>query len=88
MKAQKREVEMYLHLYTTLAVDWDVWSVPRSGRFNPGKYSVPIAQEAGWAPGPACEDAANLAPPPTGIRTRDRPARSEPLYLHVIKFGI
>jgi hypothetical protein len=28
------------------------WSAPRPGRFIPGKDPVPIAQEAGWAPGP------------------------------------
>jgi hypothetical protein len=40
--------------------------------------TVPIVQEAGWAPGPVCTGAENLAP--TGIRYPDRPARSELLY--------
>ena len=44
----------------------------------PGKDPVPIVQEAGWAPGPVWTDAENLAP--TGIRSPDRPARSESLY--------
>jgi len=39
---------------------------------------VPIIQEAGWAPGPVWTGAENLAP--TGIRSPDRPARSESLY--------
>jgi hypothetical protein len=39
---------------------------------------VPIVQEAGWAPGPVWMGAENLAP--TGIRSPDRPARSESLY--------
>jgi hypothetical protein len=39
---------------------------------------VSIVQEAGWAPGPVWTDAENLAP--TGIRSPDRPARSESLY--------
>ena len=39
---------------------------------------VPIVQEAGWAPGPVLTDAENLAP--TGIRSPDRPARTESLY--------
>ena len=39
---------------------------------------VPLLQEAGWAPGPVWTDAENLAP--TGIRSPDRPARSESLY--------
>ena len=54
------------------------WSAPRPGRFTPGKDPVPIVQEAGWAPGPVWTGAENLAP--TGIRSPDRPARSESLY--------
>ena len=27
------------------------WSMPRPGRFTPGKDPVPIVQEAGWATG-------------------------------------
>ena len=53
-------------------------SAPRPGRFTPGKDSVPIVQEAGWAPGPVWTGAENLAP--TGFRSPDRPARSESLY--------
>jgi len=44
----------------------------------PGKDPVPILQEAGWAPGPVWTGAENLAP--TGIRSLDRPARSQSLY--------
>ena len=33
------------------ALDGTGWSTPRVGCFTPGKYSVPIVQEAGWAPG-------------------------------------
>jgi hypothetical protein len=47
-------------------------------RFTPGKDPVPIVQEAGWAPGPVCSGAENLAP--TGIRSPDLPARSVSLY--------
>jgi hypothetical protein len=54
------------------------WSAPRPGRFTPGKDPVPIVQEAGWAPGPVWTYAKNLAP--TGIRSPDRPARSQSLY--------
>jgi hypothetical protein len=32
--------------------------------YTPGKYPVPIVQEAGWAPGPVWAGAENLAPPP------------------------
>ena len=44
----------------------------------PGKDPVPIVQEAGWAPGPVWTGVENLAP--TGIRSPDRPARSQSLY--------
>jgi len=53
------------------------WPTPRPGRFTPWKDPVPIVQEAGWAPGPVWTGAENLAP--TGIRSPDRPARSESL---------
>ena len=46
--------------------------------FTPGKNPVPIVQEAGWAPGPVWTGVENLAP--TGIRSPDRPARSQSLY--------
>ena len=46
--------------------------------FTPGKYSVPVVQEAGWAPGLVWTGAENLAP--TGIRSPDRPTRSQSLY--------
>jgi hypothetical protein len=62
-----------------MALDESGWSTPRPGRFAPGNDSVSIVQEAGWAPGPVWTDAENLAP--TGIRSPDRPARSESLYL-------
>ena len=44
----------------------------------PGKDPVPIVQEAGLASGSVWTGAENLAP--TGIRSPDRPARSESLY--------
>ena len=46
--------------------------------FTPGKDPVPIVQKAGWAAGPVWIGAQILAP--TGIRSRDLPARSESLY--------
>ena len=57
---------------------WGWVSAPRPGRFTPSKDPVPIVQEAGWAPGPFWSGAENLAF--TGIRSPDRPARSESLY--------
>ena len=65
-------------LPSTSALDGGGWSTPRPGRFTPGKDPVPIVQQAGWAPGPVWTCAENLAP--TGIRSPDRPVRSESLY--------
>ena len=46
--------------------------------FTPGKHSVPVVQEAGWAPGLVWTGAENLAL--TGIRSPDRSTRSQSLY--------
>jgi hypothetical protein len=46
--------------------------------FSLGKHPVPIVQESGWAPRPVWTDAENLAL--TGIRSPDRPARSQSLH--------
>ena len=46
--------------------------------FTPLEDPVSIVQEAGWAPGPVWTGAENLAP--NGIRSPDRPARSQSLY--------
>ena len=65
-------------LPSTSALD-GVWVVvtprPLYPRERPG---IPIVQEAGWAPGPVWMSVGNLSP--TGIRSPDRPARSESLY--------
>jgi hypothetical protein len=61
-----------------LGARWGGWSTPRPGRFTHGKCPLPIVKEAGWAPGPDWTVAENLAP--TGIRSLDRPARSESPY--------
>ena len=45
--------------------------------FTPGKYPVPIVQEAGWAPGPVWTDGKSLH---TGIRSPEGPAHSQSLY--------
>jgi hypothetical protein len=44
----------------------------------PGKRPVHNVQEAGWAPGPVWTGLENLAP--NGIRSPDRPARSQSLH--------
>ena len=56
---------------------WGVSVTPRP-LFTPGKDPVPIVREAGWAPGPVWTGAENLDS--TGIRSPDRPARSQSLY--------
>jgi hypothetical protein len=55
------------------------WVVNATSRLlYPGKYPVSIVKEAGWASGLIWTGAENLAS--TGIRSPDRPARSESLY--------
>jgi len=65
-------------LSLTSALDAGGWTTPRPGFFTTGKDPVPILQEAGWASGPVCTGAENVAS--TGIRFPDSPARSESLY--------
>ena len=62
----------------TTALEGGEGSASRPGRSPPGKDPVPLVQEAGWAPGPVWTGAENLGP--TGIRSPDRPARSQSLY--------
>ena len=56
--------------------EWGVSVTPRP-LFTPWKDPVPTVQ-VGWAPGPGWTGAENLAP--TGIRSPDRPARSQSLH--------
>jgi hypothetical protein len=47
----------------TSALGGGGWSAPRPSRFIPGKYPVPIVQEAGWAQGRSgC--VRKISPPP------------------------
>jgi len=62
----------------TTALEGSEGSASRPGRSLPGKDPVPTVQEPGWAPGPVWTGAENLAS--TGIRSADRPARSQSLY--------
>jgi hypothetical protein len=66
-----------LFLYLGTRKWWGVSVTPRPS-FTPRKDPVPIVQEAGWASGPVWIGTENL--PPTGIRSPDRPARSQSLY--------
>ena len=56
---------------------WGVGVTPRP-LFTPWKYPVPIVQEVWWAPDLVWTGVENLAP--TGMRSPDRPARSQSLY--------
>jgi hypothetical protein len=57
--------------------EWGVSVMPRPF-FTPGNDPVPIVQEAGWSPGTVWTGAENLAA--IGIRSPERPARSQSLY--------
>ena len=46
---------------------------------------APIAQEAGWAPGPVWVGAENIAA--TGIRSPDRPAHSDSIPNILFKYN-
>ena len=59
----------------TTALEGGEGSASRLGRYLP---PVPIAQEAGWAPGPVWTGAENISS--TGFRSLDRPARSQSLF--------
>jgi hypothetical protein len=62
----------------TSALEEDEWSVARSGRtLPPGKIRYPLYRRLGGPQGRSGQ-AENLAP--TGIRSPDRPARSQSLY--------
>ena len=71
-----RGIAVHFHDHGTRR-GWGVSVTPRP-LFTPGKDPLPVVQEAGWAPGPVWTGAENLAP--TGIRSPDRPARSQSLY--------
>jgi hypothetical protein len=66
MNAQRKYCYSATHSITS-ALDRDEWSMPRSGRFNPGKDPVPTVQEAGWASAPVWMGEKNLVL--TGIRS-------------------
>jgi len=73
---ESRDIALLFHDHSTRR-GWGVSVMPRP-LFTPGKDTVPIVQEAGWAPGLVWTGAENLTP--TGIRSPDRPARSQSLY--------
>ena len=64
--------------FTTSALEWSGLSAPRSGRSTPMKEELPFLHKAGCASRPVWRGTENLALP--GIRSRDRPCRSESPY--------
>ena len=65
-------------LSLTSALDGGGWSTPRLCRFTPGKTRYQLYWRLG---GPQCRSGrVRKISPPTGIRSPDRPARSESLY--------
>jgi len=70
--------EVYLYSFFNLGARCGGWSTPRPGRFTSRKDPVPIVYEAGWTSESVWAGSKNLTP--TGIRSPDRPARSESLY--------
>ena len=75
-KAQRGNRGIALSL--TSALDGGGWSIPRPGRFTPGKDPVLTVYGAVWVPGTVWTGAENLAL--TRIRSPDRPVSSESLY--------
>ena len=62
----------------TAALEGGEWSAARPGRtLPPGKDTVPISQEAGWAPGLVWTGGKSR---PNRNSVLDRPARSQVLY--------
>jgi hypothetical protein len=61
-----------------MALEGGEGSAPRPGRSLPPGKTGTIVQEAGWDPGPFWTGEKNLDP--IGIRSPDRPARSQSLY--------
>jgi len=65
----EREKRYISTLSLTSTLDECGWSMPRPGRFTPGKDPVPILQEAGWAPGAVWTGAKISLPPGFDPRT-------------------
>jgi hypothetical protein len=70
--------EVQLYPFFNIGARYGGWSTPRPGHFAPGKDPVTLVYEAGWDLGSAWTGAENLDP--TGVRSSDRPARSDLLY--------
>ena len=74
-------------LSLTSALEGSGWSAPRSRRFTPLKTRFTVYRRLGGSQG-RCGRVRKISPPPrTGIRSPDRPARSELLYRLSYAFG-
>jgi len=71
------EVQLYSFCNLSARWGWVVNATPRS-LFARERDPGHIVEDAGWAPAPVCTCAENFAA--TGIRSPDRPSRSEWLY--------
>jgi hypothetical protein len=74
----EKELRYSCTLSLTSALDTVCGQCHTPASFTSGENPVPIVWEAWWAPGTVWTGAKELAP--TGIRSPDRPARSESLY--------
>ena len=66
------------NLHITSVLGEGGWSTPCPGRFTPGKHTVPIEEEAGWATGLVWTGA--VISPLLGFDPLDRMACSKVLY--------
>jgi hypothetical protein len=72
-------VDVQLYYFFYLDAMWElVVNVTPWSFYPPERKPVPVSKEAGWDPGLVWTGAENVAS--TGIRSPDRPARSESLY--------
>jgi hypothetical protein len=78
-KGPEREQRYRFTLSLTSALDGSGWSTPRPGRFTPRKETrYPFYRRLGGSQGRSGR--VRKISPPTGIRSPDRPARSEVCY--------
>jgi len=79
MKAQRRECRYSSTPFLISALDMGGWPTPRPGRLTPGKETRYSLYSRLGGPQDRSGRVRKILPP-TGIRSPDRPARSEPLY--------
>ena len=76
----REEVEVSLYSFFNPTTRWGGWSTPRSGRFSPEEeIRYPLYRRLGGTQ--SRSGRVRKISPTTGIRSPDRSARSESLYL-------